>query len=287
MKKPFDLLVASAVTMALLPTTALADDITLLTFADGRTDGGIRQGADVEDGLDSPGDVFVFDQKLLGADADTVIGRNAGYCIRTDPGAPDFSSTDHPTLPDDPDNNYGQCSWTLTFYESSGYTGTLTVSGREADVGTSHVPVIGGTGDFAEAEGVLISTPIPQGDNGILFRQELELSVADDDDDDVLSLSDRFQATVEWNDGAGNTGTGHVLSRGDDSGSFWFFDKDNPEVTLKVIDGRGLNGHFWIFYGSLTHVAFELNVTDTVSGEERTYTNLLGEMSSGSDTAAF
>ena len=163
---------------------ALADQVTLLTFADGRTDGGIRQGADVEDGLDSPGDVFVFDQKLLDADVETVIGRNAGYCIRTDPGAPDFSSTDHPTLPDDPDNNYGQCSWTLTFYENSGFSGSLTVSGREADKGTSEVAIIGGTGDFVGAIGVLITTPIPQGSDGVLFRQELVFELDDDDDDD-------------------------------------------------------------------------------------------------------
>ena len=167
--------------------TAAADEEFLLTFADGRSDGGIRQGADVEDGLDSPGDVFVFDQKLLAADADTVIGRNAGFCIRTDPGAPDFSSTDHPTLPDDPNNNFGQCSWTLTFFENSGFSGSLTVTGRESDRGTSRVPIVGGTGDFLGASGVLITTPIPQGDNGVLFRQELEIQLGgcgDDDDDD-------------------------------------------------------------------------------------------------------
>ena len=147
-----------------------------ITFADGRTDGGIRQGADSEDGLDSPGDVFVFDQQLLAEDESTVIGRNAGYCIRTDPGAPDFSSTDHPTLPDDPNNNYGQCSWTLAFYDNSGYSGSLTVSGREADKGTSQVAIIGGTGDFTGATGVLITTPIPQDGNGVLFRQEIVLS---------------------------------------------------------------------------------------------------------------
>eukprot|EP01059_Diplonema_ambulator_P009585 TRINITY_DN194_c0_g2_i2.p1 TRINITY_DN194_c0_g2~~TRINITY_DN194_c0_g2_i2.p1 ORF type:complete len:172 (+),score=50.66 TRINITY_DN194_c0_g2_i2:59-574(+) len=146
------------------------------TFADGRPDGGIRQSADGEDGLDSPGDVFVFDQKLLADDANTVIGRNAGYCIRTDPGMPDWSGTDAPNLPDDPTNNYGQCTWTLTFYDGagSGYTGTLQVSGRESDVGTSYISVIGGTGDFKGASGDLITTPEPQA-VGVLFRQVLEL----------------------------------------------------------------------------------------------------------------
>ena len=190
MKKRAAALAIPTLLLALFQFPAGADEVTLLTFADGRSDGGIRQGADGEDGLDSPGDVFVFDQKLLAADADTVIGRNAGYCIRTDPGAPDFSGTDHPTLPDDPDNNFGQCSWTLSFFENSGFTGSLTVSGRESDLGTSRVPVIGGTGDFIGVTGVLISTPIPQGENGVLFRQELVLRVVDCDDEDSDSDSD-------------------------------------------------------------------------------------------------
>eukprot|EP01064_Diplonema_japonicum_P009515 TRINITY_DN169_c0_g1_i5.p1 TRINITY_DN169_c0_g1~~TRINITY_DN169_c0_g1_i5.p1 ORF type:complete len:189 (+),score=57.86 TRINITY_DN169_c0_g1_i5:88-654(+) len=152
--------------------------IEFTTFADGRPDGGIRQSADVEDGLDSPGDIFVFDQKLLADDScKSVIGRNAGYCIRTDPGKPDWSGTDHPTLPDDPENNWGQCTWTLTFYEESGYEGTLQVSGRESDMHTSYVSIIGGTGDFKGAKGVLATTPEPLPQQGILFRQELDITL--------------------------------------------------------------------------------------------------------------
>jgi len=173
---PFALLV-----LFQLPIEA-SDDI-IITYADGRSSGGIRQGADSEDGRDSPGDIFVFDQKLLAKDTKTVIGRNAGYCIRTDPGAPDFSSTDHPTLLDDPDNNYGQCTWTLTFFNHSRYTGSITVSGREADLGASQVAIIGGTGDFIGATGMLTSTPIPQGENGVLFRQVLSVMRVKNDDD--------------------------------------------------------------------------------------------------------
>ncbi len=148
---------------------------TLVTYADGRTDGGIRQAARPDDQADAPGDVFVFDQQLLAADQNTVIGRNAGFCIRTDPGAPDFSGTDHPELPDDPDNNYGQCTWTLSFDQHAHYTGAITVSGREADLGTSTVSIIGGTGDFTGVTGSMSSTPLPQGDDGVLFKQTLQL----------------------------------------------------------------------------------------------------------------
>jgi hypothetical protein len=169
------LLWAIAVSLLMCQPFSWAGEVRLVTYADGRTDSGIRQNADRDDSLDSPGDIFVFDQKLLAEDAKTVIGRNAGFCIRTDPGAPDYSGTDHPDLPDDPLNNYGQCTWSLVFRENSEWKGTIVVSGREADQGTSILPVIGGTGDFYGTDGVLSTTPIPQGEDGVLFRQELIL----------------------------------------------------------------------------------------------------------------
>ena len=154
-------------------TCLQADEFRLVTYADGRVDGGIRQGANANDSQDSPGDIFVFDQKLLGEDGETVIGRNAGYCIRTDPGAPDFSDTDHPDLADDPENNYGQCTWSIVFAVDSGYQGSIVVSGREAELGTSVLPVVGGTDDFFGVPGVLHTSPIHQPGGGVLFRQEL------------------------------------------------------------------------------------------------------------------
>ena len=170
------LLIATAILFLLNPLLLQASEFRLITFADGRPDGGIRQHADISEGVDSPGDIFVFDQKLLAEDADTVIGRNAGYCIRTDPGTPDYSGTDHPDLPDNPDNNYGQCTWSLVFTAVSGYQGTVVVSGRESDKGTSVLPLVGGTGDFQNIHGVLHTTPIPHKDGGVLYRQELVFS---------------------------------------------------------------------------------------------------------------
>lgn len=163
--------------VVLLPFTVEAGSIEIVTYADGRSGGGIRQAAAADDGLDSPGDIFVFDQQLLAANAKTIIGRNAGYCIRTDPGAPDFSGPDHPELADDPQNNYGQCSWTLSFTANSSYVGSITVSGREADLGTSVVAIVGGTGDFAGASGTLSTTPLPQEPEGVLFLQELNIDL--------------------------------------------------------------------------------------------------------------
>jgi two-component system heavy metal sensor histidine kinase CusS len=54
---------------------------------------------------------------------------------------------------------------------------------------------------------------------------------------------------------------------------------------VKVVDGRELNGCFWVFYGALSNVEYELEVTDTVSGESTSYFNPSGMLGSEADTA--
>ncbi|WP_240360810.1 allene oxide cyclase barrel-like domain-containing protein [Pyxidicoccus caerfyrddinensis] len=106
---------------------------TLTTIADARS--GIASPVDLGAPGDSPGDMFVFDQPLLNEARET-IGSNSGYCIRTLPG------------------QFSECQWTLTMAD-----GTITVAGREAETGTSLIPIIGGTGDYLGVGGVLSTTP--------------------------------------------------------------------------------------------------------------------------------
>jgi ELWxxDGT repeat protein len=68
---------------------------------------------------------------------------------------------------------------------------------------------------------------------------------------------------------------------------FWFFAAGNVETVLKVIDGRSLNGHLWVFYGALSDVQYTLTVTDTATGATRTYDNPAGQFASIADTTAF
>lgn len=98
---------------------------------------------------------------------------------------------------------------------------------------------------------------------------------------------DRFVAEVSWKDFQGNTGTGKAVSVTNDTGYFWFFDQSNIELMVKVLDGRGVNGSFWVFYGSLSSVQYTLRVTDTATGRVRTYNNPAGKMASAADTGAF
>jgi hypothetical protein len=67
----------------------------------------------------------------------------------------------------------------------------------------------------------------------------------------------------------------------------WFFRPDNVELLVKVLDGRGVNGHFWVFYASLTDLEYTLRVRDTVTGDEREYVKPGLVLRSGADTAAF
>jgi hypothetical protein len=103
-----------------------------------------------------------------------------------------------------------------------------------------------------------------------------------------LCLNDgRFQVEVSWRVPAGNTGDGKSRVLTGDTGAFWFFGPENVELTVKVLDGRPVNGKFWVFYGSLTNVAFTLTVTDTATGHERHYHNAMGTFASAGDTSAF
>lgn len=97
----------------------------------------------------------------------------------------------------------------------------------------------------------------------------------------------RFRLSVSWRDFAGNTGVGRTLPLTSDTGSFWFFDPANVELVVKVLDGRGLNGQWWVFYGALSNVEYTLTVLDTATGRTKTYTNPSGRFASAGDTAAF
>ena len=97
----------------------------------------------------------------------------------------------------------------------------------------------------------------------------------------------RFQPSVTWTKTDGTTGSGNLTFVSSDTKAFWFFSPENVDLVIKVVDGRAINGKFWVFYGSLTNVQYTLTVTDTLTGAQKTYTNAQGQTASGSDTQAF
>lgn len=97
----------------------------------------------------------------------------------------------------------------------------------------------------------------------------------------------RFRVEVTWRDHQGNTGEGHAVPLKNDTGAFWFFAPSNVELLVKILDGRGINGHFWVFYGSLSDVEYDIRVTDTQTGDVRLYHNPAGTLASQADVEAF
>jgi ELWxxDGT repeat protein len=97
----------------------------------------------------------------------------------------------------------------------------------------------------------------------------------------------RYRVEASWRDFQGNTGRGHAASLTADTGTFWFFDPANIEAVVKILDGHGINGHDWVFYGALSTVEYNLTVTDTQTGAARLYRNPPGRLASVADTFAF
>ena len=85
----------------------------------------------------------------------------------------------------------------------------------------------------------------------------------------------------------GNTGAGLPIPQTDLFGYFAVpaltSNPDNPEIFVKLLDGRGANGHYWFFHGGLTDFEAILTVRDTQTGEARTYTKQGGSFCGGAD----
>ncbi|MCB1007734.1 MAG: hypothetical protein KDB94_02445 [Acidobacteria bacterium] len=75
----------------------------------------------------------------------------------------------------------------------------------------------------------------------------------------------------------------------DDSAVFWFFEADNWELLIKVIDACSppFNA-YWVYYAATTNVEFHVTVTDTLSGLSKTYDSVAGPPAPAvTDTNAF
>ncbi|MCH9650596.1 MAG: sulfatase-like hydrolase/transferase [Deltaproteobacteria bacterium] len=99
---------------------------------------------------------------------------------------------------------------------------------------------------------------------------------------------DRFRVDIEWQTPAGDSGSGQAVPLTSDTGYFWFFSQANVEMVIKVLNGCSANDHFWVFAGGLTNVQVDITVTDTATGQIRTYQNpLRTPFQPIQDTAAF
>jgi hypothetical protein len=102
-----------------------------------------------------------------------------------------------------------------------------------------------------------------------------------------------FGVIVDWKLPSGQTGQGIAVPLTNESGYFWFFDAGNAEVTIKILDGRQVNGHWWVFLASMTDVEHTVKVTlcppDAVGAPcfQKEYRNPRGTNRNILDTQAF
>jgi CSLREA domain-containing protein len=97
----------------------------------------------------------------------------------------------------------------------------------------------------------------------------------------------RFRVSAQWQT-ATAFGSGRAIALTRDSGYFWFFDPANVEVTAKILNGCGVNNRYWFFAAGLTDQRVDITVTDTRTGQTRTYNNPLNRVfRTITDTGAF
>jgi len=112
----------------------------------------------------------------------------------------------------------------------------------------------------------------------------------------ALSLRDGFVAQVVY---GGDDLSAAAVKLTSESSYFAFQAPDNVELTLKILDGRALNGHHWVFLASMTDQPFTLTVFDNRGGclslpgdprqtcAHRDYVGVAGQNRNVLDTAAF
>jgi len=77
-----------------------------------------------------------------------------------------------------------------------------------------------------------------------------------------------------------------------DSGYFWLFNPENIEVTVKLLDGHLVNGHYWLFLAGMTDLGLSVTVTNhsncvPAGCPTKTYTNPPGKRLNIIDTEFF
>ncbi|MGK2857955.1 MAG: trypsin-like peptidase domain-containing protein [Thermoanaerobaculia bacterium] len=104
--------------------------------------------------------------------------------------------------------------------------------------------------------------------------------------------SNRFKVTLAARDPrTGKTDSGYVMSSTNFFGYYAFpvlaGNQTDPQIFIKVLDGRPINNKWWVFYASLTDVEFTLTVTDTTNGASKQYFQAPYTQRSANDTNAF
>lgn len=94
-------------------------------------------------------------------------------------------------------------------------------------------------------------------------------------------LKNRFQVTGTWrNQYDGSSGELGATRVSDLTSAFYFGSPGNVELLVKMVD---LGSRYVLFYGAMSNLEYSLTVTDTATGEQKTYNNPAGRYCGGQD----
>ncbi|HEV8582410.1 MAG TPA: hypothetical protein VGX68_25365 [Thermoanaerobaculia bacterium] len=93
---------------------------------------------------------------------------------------------------------------------------------------------------------------------------------------DLFLRQGRFHVRANWNAPGFGQGTAQAVQLTDESGYFTFFDPNNVELIVKVLQGCPVNQRYWVFMAGLTNVGVTIFVEDTLTGHQETYDNPVG-----------
>jgi hypothetical protein len=109
----------------------------------------------------------------------------------------------------------------------------------------------------------------------------------------VLNAAHSFNVTVVATNQHNNNvqGNGVALPQTDTFGYFSLpsitGNPSNPEIFVKILDGRPINGSYWVFYGHLTDLIYDITVKENATGIIKQYHKNAGNEAGGFDTTAF
>src|SRR5262249_11938062 len=89
------------------------------------------------------------------------------------------------------------------------------------------------------------------------------IEVGIDDSSALHWAGGRFRVAATFRTAGSPLELAHPLSLTSDGGAFWFFEPDNLELVVKVLDGCAVTGRHWVFATGLTDVEVTLLVDDT------------------------
>jgi hypothetical protein len=97
--------------------------------------------------------------------------------------------------------------------------------------------------------------------------------------DKTVCLEDRFLVAIDQVSSHASDGIATPVRIGStDTGLFWFFDEQNWEVMVKILDACDFNGKYWVYAAGLTDRGHRIRILDSRHPElgVKTYTRALG-----------